>query len=342
MDESPSNFHKTKNNRLTLNYRRHIKLKQCLSENNTNKNDDLDADKETCNLFKDIVKINKVSLKNVNKSPLIKKASLISNNNYKDIFDFTNELYNNEEHLNKNQILNLKNSIKNSLRDSLISPVETFNYNLSINEKCEKFLSSTALQNFSKEKNSNIVARKSLFHSNFNFNRKLHKNITNKKYEELNNNSINKLTKKYSFFFKLKEKDKIPSKTPYLDRKYSFSSLKFNKSGTNNNTKNQILNKNNISNSPPLIKSKFINNKIVKEEKQIIKIEIDKKASFEKSKNNNININTDKKREKKEKINLDNKNEENKGISSNKKGKKNANISIINVLNKSLFCCFKS
>ena len=115
-----------------------------------------------------------------------------------------------------------------------------------------------------------------------------------------------------------------------------------NKFDANGIINNKTLNKNNNSNSLSVIKSKFQNNNIINKDNQTIKIELDKKASFEKNKNNNIDINNDNKIEKKEKSNLGNTSKENKIIIPNRKERKNANISIINVLNNSIFCCLKS
>ena len=348
MDGNPTNINQVRNNRLTLFYKKPVNLNQCRSENDTDKNDNINKAKEELNLFKGVEKNNRLTLKNANKTPLIKIKSLNDNdNNYKNIFEFTNVLYNNEEHLSKNPILTLKNFDKKSPRESLLSPIDNFHYNLSVNEKCEKNKSSMTLPFFSKEKNSNNIAKKSLFQknfyhfSNFNFKRNTHKNITNRKYGQSNNN-INRSIKKYSFFFKLKEKDKIPSKTPYLDKKFSFSTNKLNKFDANGNINNKTLNKNNNSNSHSVIKSKFQNNNIINKDNQMIKIELDKKTSLEKNKNNNIDINNNNKIEKSQKFNLGNTSKENKTIIPNKKERKNANIRIINILNNSLFCCLKS
>ena len=99
------------------------------------------------------------------------------------------------------------------------------------------------IPNLSKEKN---IIKKSLFqknsnnYSNFSLKRKTRKNIIGIKNEELDNN---KLSTKYSFFYRLKEKEKNPSKTPYLDRKGFNSTYNLKKYDFSNVT-NFIKNKN--------------------------------------------------------------------------------------------------
>ena len=209
MDYSPSKPNILSSNRLTLDYKKPNKLCQCHSEMNEAPNYKQTINEETLNLFKGIVKI---KTKNINnESPIIRYKS--NNNN---IFDFTNDLYNNEEHLSKNQIFNSKISKKFSNKSRILSPIKSFHHRLSINEKSERSQSSMAIPNLSKEKNINII-KKSLFQKNsnnysgFSSKRKPRKNIKGaNKNEETDNN--NKSTNKYSFFFKLKEKEKILQK----------------------------------------------------------------------------------------------------------------------------------
>ena len=86
-------------------------------------NDKSNIDKETINLFKGIVKIKSVQSNNNLKAPIIKYNSANSNSH---IYDFTNNLYNNEEHLITNQILTFKNYENDSPKDNTMSPIKTF------------------------------------------------------------------------------------------------------------------------------------------------------------------------------------------------------------------------
>ena len=234
MDFNSSKHNILNSNRLTIIYKKSNKLCQSHSEMSEAQKNNPNIDEETKNLFKGIVKI---TTKNPNQSPIVRYKS--TNNN---IFDFTNELYNNEEHLNKNQILSPKISKKFSHKSRVLSPIKSFHHRLSINEKSERSQSSMAIPNLSKEKNINII-KKSLFQKNsnnysgFSSKRKPRKNIigANKNKETDNNN---KSPNKYSFFFKLKEKEKNPSKTPYLDKKFWKSSYNLPKYNVDNKTIN--------------------------------------------------------------------------------------------------------
>ena len=70
------------------------------------KKDDLNMDKDTLNLFKGIVKITRVNSTKVNKSPLVKSNSV---KNCAHISKYIDNIYNNEEHLNSNQICTMNN-----------------------------------------------------------------------------------------------------------------------------------------------------------------------------------------------------------------------------------------
>jgi len=335
MDNNPSKPNILSPNRLTIDYKRTNKLRHCHSEMSDAPNYKSNIDEETMNLFKGIVK---VTTKNTNQSPIIRHKS--TNNN---IFDFTNDLYNNEEHLNKNPILTSKISEKISHKSRLLSPIKRFNHKLSINEKSERSQSSMMIPNLSKEKNINII-KKSLFqknsnnYSNFGLKRKSRKNIIGlNKNEDPDNN---KLSKKYSFFFKLKEKEKNPSKTPYLDKKLWKSSYNLPKYNVDNKTINNDDNKHNNS---LMKKNQSIMNKIdntddSNKEKNNIKKDSDKKILSNINDDNDIVV-KDKMIEKETNKydNVINSNNEN-----NKNGKKNKKPIIINILNKPFFCCLKS
>ena len=332
MDFSPSKPNILSSNRLTLDYKKPNRLYHCHSEMSEAPNYKPTVDKEALNLFKGIVKI---KTKNINnESPIIRYKS--NNNN---IFDFTNDLYNNEEHLSKNQIFNSKISKKFSNKSRILSPIKSFHHRLSINEKSERSQSSMAIPNLSKEKNINII-KKSLFQKNsnnysgFSSKRKPRKNIIGiNKNEETDNNK--KTPNKYSFFFKLKEKEKNPSKTPYLDKKFWKSSYNLPKYNVDNKT---INNDNAKENNNSLIKkNKSIKNKIdirdndIKEKNNTIKDDnniILKDNIFEKK-----TIRYD---------NIINNNNENKNIFINKNEKKNKKKITINILHKPFFCCLKS
>ena len=329
MDYSPSKPNILSSNRLTLDYKKPNKLCQCHSEMSEAPNYKQTIDEETLNLFKGIVKIKTKKINN--ESPIIRYKS--NNNN---IFDFTNDLYNNEEHLKKNQIFNSRISKKFSNKSRILSPIKSFHHRLSINEKSERSQSSMAIPNLSKEKNINII-KKSLFqknsnnYSSFSLKRKSRKNIIGiNKNEELENN--NKSSNKYSFFFKLKEKEKNPSKTPYLDKKFLKSSYNLPKYNVDNKTINNNDTKANN------------NNNIIKKN-QSIENQIDIRNDDNKDKNNTIKVDNNiiikENIIEKETIRYDNIiNNKNKNILINKNQKKKGLI--INILHKPFFCCLKS
>ena len=130
-------------------------INQCHSENNDEQNYKINVDKDTLNLFKGIVKITNVQSNNLKKSPIIKSNSA----SVKNIINYTNTLYKNEEHLQKNHINIVKNCENNILQET---PIKTFSHKFSMNENCEKSISSVMIPHISKEKNITTV-RKSLF-----------------------------------------------------------------------------------------------------------------------------------------------------------------------------------
>ena len=280
------------------------------------------------NLFKGIVKIINVQTKNQKKSPISKYNS----GNITNIFNFANCLYNNEEHLEKNHINNYKKSEKNISQ-------KNFSHKLSMNKKYDKSQSSRMIQNFSKDKNISTV-RKSLFKKNscnsigFDF-----KGQSNRG-KCLRNKFLESPPKKYSFFYKLKEKEKNPSKTPYLDKKFWKSSYNLPKYNADNKT---IYNDDNKHNNSLIKKNQSIMAKIdntddSNKEKNNMKKDSDKKILSNINDDNDIVV-KDKMIEKETNKydNVINSNNEN-----NKNGKKNKKPIIINILNKPFFCCLKS
>jgi len=342
MDYSPVNHNKKiYSKHLTIEYKKPL----CNSENNDNDNElkskNSNIDKETLNLFKGIVKLTKRTL-NEKQTPETKSNTLNNNNN--NIFDFTNYLYNNEEHLDKDKlciIANTKN-IHSYRHDKVISPSPTLKPR---NKVFDKSRSSLHLSNLSKNaisKEKNL--KSSLFKINSNqlsLNNYYKNNNTKRKPKResiiRNMTHKNKNNQNFNFFFKLKEKEKIPSKTPYLDKIWNFSNQLNFKPQTNTNTKKEsglsIIKQNSQEINP--IKINNTNIKCEKEKKdEIIKKTMDKLEKDKDNKNGDIKQeeknggNTDKKFDKKSKIFL-----------SEEKAKK-TNI-IFSILNKPFFCCLK-
>ena len=116
----------------------------------------------------------------------------------------------------------MKNKGNNPSRNSSLSQIKSLTKNFSTDKKSDKSQSSKILVNFSKERSVHTI-KKSLFKKNsynfswFNLRRKSKSRIRNKFGDSSNNNR--RFSKNYSFFLKLKEKEKNPSKTPYLDKK---------------------------------------------------------------------------------------------------------------------------
>ena len=97
--------HNKKRNFLALDFNKPIK---CHSENNDNE----DNENYNHNLFKGIVKVKIKKGDDFNQSMIKKSPETKSNTNYNNnIYDFTNYLYNKEEHLNKNLRISNINSI---------------------------------------------------------------------------------------------------------------------------------------------------------------------------------------------------------------------------------------
>ena len=331
MDYFPSNLNEQNSTKSPKDYKKHKKLSHCQFKiNDVTPKAGLNLNKKTLNLFEGITKITNIKTNKQNKSPILKSISIIDKN----IFDLTDSLYNNEEHLNKNQIHILKNNEDDPSLTSSLSPKKNLTH---------KNQSSKLIKNLSKEKNINTI-KKSLFKKNscvfsgINFRRKSNSRIKNKRFSQ-----------NYGFFFKLKlkEKDKIPSNTPYLDKKFWKSSFNLIQYNANNKANKKIneLNKAFIEqNQIQINKINNIDENEENKEKNIIKSNLDKNVL---SINNNIIINNNKDeligKKDSNKMDDNNINNENKNFSKDKNERKNTNNNtIINILNKPFFCCLKS
>ena len=240
MDYHPKNLKKKNSNILEKFYKKSKKLSECSSKINVEHNMNRDFDNKTLNLFKGIVKI-----KNTSSKKQIKEQNIESNSaNNKNIFQFTNFLYNNGERLHKNQIHILKNSENNPSQKDILSPIKSFTHKLSINEKY--FKNSKRTMKLSKEKNESDIKKDLFKRSSYNLSglslkKKSHKNLFIKNKFGNSTNTNHKSHKDYSFFSKLKEKEKNPSKTPYLDTKFWKTSYDVTKFVTNDtNSKSPI------------------------------------------------------------------------------------------------------
>ena len=143
----------------------------------------------------------------------------------------------------------------------------------------------------------------------------------------------------FNFFFKLKEKDKIPSKTPYLDRIWSAANKLNFKHKTNIQTKQNpgvsLVKRN--THEFNLNKISKINIRCKKEKNEELSKKSKDKSEKDKSKDSFDKKQEEKIEENETKI-IDKKN---KNIFSEEKIKKtNMNI-IFNILNKPFFCCLK-
>ena len=348
MDFHHTNQNETKFSNSAYIHKNSINLIRCNSIKNENKTKKLSINNDSS--FKGKEAINRTQTKKTNKAPVVKHNSA----NNKNIFNFVNALYSNEEHLNKNVVNSFKYSEESEHQDNIPSPAKTLHHETSIKGSCEKFRSSRLILNLSKEKhNSNLKApllKKNSCNtfSSFSLKRKSRKN---------NHSGFSK----YSFFYKLKEKDKIPSKTPYLDTKFWNSSFHLQKYDFNENTGNRSPNKK-ISN-----KSLFYKFQSPKHLKKVV--DKNNKSKEKKMKNNNNNLdkisstnnkqndiitlnNIEKEKEKKKeteketvkeskRLSNDN-NNENKNCLQNKSEKKKSNNIIVNILHKPFFCCLKS
>ena len=321
-------------------------INQCHSENNDEQNYKTNVDKDTLNLFKGIVKITNVQSNNLKKSPIIKSNSA----SVKNIINYTNTLYKNEEHLQKNHINIVKNCENNILQET---PIKTFSHKFSMNENCEKSISSMMIPHISKEKNITTV-RKSLFKKsscNDIGSKRQSKNGIGIKIKFVESSNINhKSSNKYAFFYKLKEKEKNPSKTPYLDKKFWNSSFNLNKYNDNNQNDNKLNNSNLLFVDQVQSQKNKLNHLIENGNNKeiIIQNNLDEKIlpNINKADNNDNTNNKSEKVEKKKVEIIDNNNnrinEKKNSLQNKKERKKNSNGIIINILNKPFFCCLKS
>lgn len=319
MEYWPTNHNKKSYEKnLSIEYKKPI----CQTQNNDNeqKSKNSNINNETLNLFKGIVKVTKKSLKE-KKTPETQSNTVNNNNN---IFDFANSVYNNEEHLYDDKFFTIK-SPKNcnpTKSDNVISLSPTL-----------------------KSKNR-IFDKKSLFNKNYK-QLSLYCNNYPVKAKHRRGSMMGDMTYKnrnkdnFNYFFKLKEKDKIPSKTPYLDKIWNTANKLNFKHKTNIHTKQNP--------GVSLVKRKtqeFNMNRItkinIKSEKEKEKDDESPKKSKDKSEKDKSKDSVDKKQEEKIEENetkvIDKKD---KNIFSEEKIKKtNMNI-IFNILNKPFFCCLK-
>ena len=141
----------------------------------------------------------------------------------------------------------------------------------------------------------------------------------------------------------MKEKDKTPSNTPYLDKKFWKSSFDLIQYDANNKVNKKIneLNKDYIKqNQIQINKINNIDENEENKEENIIKNDLDKNVlSINNNNLNNIIINNNKDElvGKKEYNKIDDNSKENKN-----ERKNTNNNTIINILNKPFFCCLKS
>jgi hypothetical protein len=278
------------------------------SENNDNeqKSKNSNINNEALNLFKGIVKVTKKSLKE-KKTPETQSNTVNNNNN---IFDFANSVYNNEEHLYDDKFFIIKSPKNNNptKSDNVISLSPTL-----------------------KSKNR-IFDKKSLFNKNYK-QLSLYCNNYPVKAKPRRGSMMGDMTYKnrnkdnFNYFFKLKEKDKIPSKTPYLDKIWNFSNNSNLNPKANTKSKENTKNPLQKQNSQEIKEIKLSNTNIKNKgdkKKELIQKRKDKKGNVEKKQGEKI--------EGYENI-------RDKNIFSEKKERK-MNI-IFNILNKPFFCCLK-
>ena len=337
MDYWPTNPKKRKfNKNMSIEYKKSI----FNSENNDNeqKSKNTSINKQSLNLFKGIVKITKRTLKE-KKSPEA-QSNIVNNDN--NIFDFTNFVYNNEEHLDVDKFSIIKSPKNNNTirNDNIISLSPTLRSKRTFNKNKSALELLDLSKNIYKEKN----LKKSLFNKNskrisLNYNNSIIKTKPRRRSLIGDMTNKNRNSHNFNFFFKLKEKDKIPSKTPYLDKIWNTANKLNFKHKTNIHTKQNP--------GVSLVKRKtqeFNMNRItkinIKSEKE--KEDESPKKSKDKSEKEKSKDSVDKKQEEKMEENetkvIDKKD---KNIFSEEKIKKtNMNI-IFNILNKPFFCCLK-
>ena len=323
---SINHYKKKYSKKLSIEYKKPTSHSE--KSDNEQKSKNPNMDKENLNLFKGIIKVTKKSLKE-KKTPET-QSNTINN----DIFDFTNFVYNNEEHLNNDKFYVIKSSKNNNSQkyNNVISPSGTLK---SKHKAFNKYKSSLDLMDFSKKQN----IKKTLLNKNSNkFSLNYYTNNLLKR-KQRRRSVIGNMTHKnrnihnFHFFFKLKEKDKIPSKTPYLDKIWSFSNNKLNfKPKSNIHTK--------YNSEISLVKQNSHEINTNKMNKTNIKYEKEKNEIFDKP---NSKLKKEKKEEnigknQGEKMEAD-ETKKNQIIFSEEKSRK-TNI-IFNVLSNPFFCCIK-
>ena len=276
-----------------------------------------DMDKATLNLFKGIVIITRIKSINDNKPSIVPTNNL---NPGKKISNFIDNMYNKEEHLNNNQLLQLSN-------------LEESSQNISI--KTEKRTHNIKLLNLTKLNKRSLV-KKDGNNITYLFLKKKNKKCNSVCHQTgyASQNKIHKLHK-YLFFNKLIKKNRFPSKTPYLDKKERESAQNVKQFNLENNVDNSQSKNDNKNN-------KKINIKNNENEKNNGMINSDKKLGIstgEENKNNVIiyksNNNNDKNETKK--LGIDNNINKIQNMQ-----RKNENNFIINILTRPFFCCLKS
>ena len=285
MDNCPTNGKKVNSNRLTINYKFTKNFNTCCSDNIDKPHDKSNYDKNSVNLFQDIVKLGTIkSSKENNNIPFNKCKSI---NHSQNIFEFTESLYNDEEHFYKNQIYSCKNSENDSPNNNVHSP-------------------RARQSSFSNKKNSSSI-KKGINKKGaggllgFSLKRKSKRvSIIKLRSGELNSHKSNN---NFAFFFKLKEKDKIPSKTPYLDKKHWNSTYNIQKFEFNNKVGNSITFKKKNSSNVSLVRQSVLSKeKIDEDKKDYTEIYQDKNDSIKKTihhdNHDNVDLNEDKKKEK--------------------------------------------
>ena len=343
MDISPTSGKKINSNRLTINYKFTKKFNTCCSDNNDKSHDKSNEDKNSGNLFQGIVKLGTIkSSKENNNIPFNKCKSI---NHSQNIFEFTESLYNDEEHFYKNQIYSCKNSENDSPHNNVQSP--------RMRQSLDKARCLREISSFSKEKNNSIfnkginkIGTGGIY--GFSLKRKSKKtSIIKLRSGECNSHKSNN---NFSFFFKLKEKDKIPSKTPYLDKKHWNSTYNLQKLEFNNKVDNTLtFKKKNSSNLSLVRQSVLSKEKNDGDKKDNTDVFEDKNDSIKKTIHNdsheNIILKEDKKKDniKKNKGSINDtiihlkevdeiKNYNNKNINNNIDN--NINNNIVNIVNK--------
>ena len=224
------------------------------------------------------------------------------NNDKKSIFDYTDNLYNSDEHLSKIELIKCKNNQENVPNISQIKRPQSYDKN---------FEKKTSLSKH--DDDNHKIFRKSLFHS---------KNI--KKEEDKKNRSKkslilikNKKKANAQEFFKLMEKNKKPQKSSYIDSLINNNTYN---SKFNSSIKKHIIKKNSFKS---ITTQKVLQrNKTFNTQKEIIMQQKEKK----KQEDFHMVI------KKKNKINLEDMNA-NAKETQNSENTKNNNIKSINCIN---------